>query len=249
VDDLAIGRLFRELRVRLGWPQAVVARKAGLSQAAYSRIERGLIDRSTLGTLRKVATVLEVRLVVDPRWRGAAVDRLTSTRHAAMTETVVRTLLDAGWTVQPEVSFNHYGERGVVDIVAWHAATETLLLIELKTEIADVNALLAVRDRRRRLAARIADPFGWQPKHVGEWIVVAESRTNRRRVAEHASSLRAALPSDGRSVAAWLANPRGSLSALSFLSNSHEASPRQSFAPRLRVHRGTASVGNSTDRA
>ena len=76
MDDLAVGRLFREIRVRLGWPQKMVALRAGISEGAYSAIERGLLETVPLGKLRRVAAVLEVRMPLDPRWRGAAVDRL-----------------------------------------------------------------------------------------------------------------------------------------------------------------------------
>ena len=48
------------------------------------------------------------------------------------------------------------GERGVIDILAWHAATRTLLVIELKTEIVDINELMGTVDRKRRLAATVA---------------------------------------------------------------------------------------------
>ena len=75
MDDLAIGRVFRELRIRLGWRASDVASRAGTSTSTYSRIERGQIDRITLSTLRGVANVLEVRLVLEPRWRGAGLDR------------------------------------------------------------------------------------------------------------------------------------------------------------------------------
>ena len=44
MDDLAIGRVLRELRIRLGWPQRVVAAKARISASAYSEIERGHIE-------------------------------------------------------------------------------------------------------------------------------------------------------------------------------------------------------------
>lgn len=235
MDDLALGRLFRELRVRLGWRQIEVARRAGISQAACSEIERGLLDTVPLGKLRKVAATLEMRLVVEPRWRGAAVDRVVSSRHASMTEAVARILVDAGWDVRPEVSFNHFGERGVVDLVAWHAPTRTVLLVELKTELVDPNDLLAVTDRRRRLAVEIARPFGWQPEVVGQWIVVAENRTNRRRLAAVRTAIRAAFPADGRAIAGWLAHPAGPLSALWFLTDTVHGSGRQPRAPKLRV--------------
>ena len=245
MDDLALGRLFRELRIRLGWRATDVASRAGISDSTYSRIERGQIDRIKVDTIRKVGAVLEVRVLLETRWRGAAIDRVLSSRHAAMTETVARMLIDAGWEIHPEVSFNHFGERGVVDIVAWHAATRTVLLIELKTALADVNDLLAVTDRRRRLAAIIAKPFGWDPDLVGQWVVVAASRTNERRVADHRVALRSAFPSDGRSVKGWLARPISPMSALWFLPDSHPTGRRRASAPTQRVRGGSANVGRS----
>lgn len=249
MDDLAVGRVFRELRLRLGWPQRLVAAKAGISRSAYSEIERGGIDRVPLGKLRTVGGVLEVRLVLEPRWRGAGLDRALSSRHASMTEVVSRLLIEAVWEVHPEVSFNHFGERGVVDIVAWHAASRTVLLIELKTELADINDLLAVTDRRRRLAAAIAAPFDWTPRTVGQWVVVADSRTNRRRLADHRTVLRAAFPVDGRSVAGWLTDPREPVSALWFLPDSGGTSVRLRRAPRLRVRSSSPSVAARVDPA
>lgn len=239
MDDLAIGRLLRELRTRRGWRAADVALRAGILAAAYSRIEHGLLETVPVGKLRRVAAVLEVRLVLEPRWRGAAVDRVMSSRHASMTEAAARMLVDAGWDVRPEVSFNHFGERGVVDLVAWHAELRVFLLVELKTELADINELLAVADRRRRLASLIAAPLGWQqPARVAQWLVLAEGKTNRRRLAEHATALRSAFPADGRVIRGWLRRPAQELSALWFLPDFHGASGRTSRSP---VHRVRAS--------
>ena len=116
-----------------------------------------------LQKLRRVAAVLEVRLLLEPRWRGAAIDRVRGHRHSSMADAITRLLTDARWFVRPEVSFNHFGERGIVDLIAWHPPTRTLLPIEFKTELADVNRLLGTTDVRRRLAATIAEPIGWAP--------------------------------------------------------------------------------------
>jgi len=159
-----------------------------------------------------------------------------------MTEIASRLLLDSGWEIRPEVSFSWYGERGVVDIVAWHAATRTLLIVELKTELVDVNRLLEVTHRRRRLAATICEPFGWRPAYVGSWVLVSESRTNRRRLAAVRTAVRAALPSDGHVVRRWLARPSGPLDALSFLTDSDGTGASQQTAPRLRVRPRRLSV-------
>lgn len=230
------------LRIRLAWTQAMVAAKAGISRTSYSEIERGRIEQVSLHRLRRVAAVLEVRLPLEPRWRGAAIDRVLSSGHAAMSERVTKLLIDAGWEVRPEVSFNHFGERGIVDLVAWHSATRTLLLVELKTELADINDLLGVTDRRRRLAAHIVAPFGWAPRTVGQMVVVAGGRTNHRRLADHRTVLRAAFPSDGRAVSGWLARPNGVLAALWFLPDAGPGVKRRATAPRLRVRGMKASV-------
>lgn len=244
MDDLALGRLFRELRIRLGWPQRTVAARASISRSAYSEIEHGMIGKVPLDKLRKVAAVLEVRLQLQPSWRGAAIDILVSSRHAAMAERVTRLLIGAGWDVRPEVSFNHFGERGIVDLVAWHAPSRALLLVELKTELADVHNLLASCDRRHRLAAHIAEPIGWHPIVVGQWVAIADSRTNERRLAAHRAMIRGALPDDGRAVAGWLARPQRSLGAFSFLPDSSGSSARRRSAPRLRVRDSRASVNS-----
>ena len=208
MDDLALGRLFRELRVRLGWTQLEVARRAGISQPTYSAIERGGIGRTGLANLRRVGDVLEVRLVIDARWRGAAIDRVLSSRHAAMAEVVTRMVLQAGWEVRPEVSFNHFGERGVVDLVAWHADTQTALLVELKTELVDPNRLLETADRRRRLAATIAQPLGWAPRMVAQWVVVA-SFQDEPTASGGAPDLHSCRVPGGRSLGSRLACPTG----------------------------------------
>ena len=39
------------------------------------------------------------------------------------------------WRLSPEVSFSVYGERGIIDVLAWHPKTKILLVIELKTEV------------------------------------------------------------------------------------------------------------------
>jgi hypothetical protein len=150
------------------------------------------------------------------------------------------------WTAIPEVTFSIYGERGAVDILAWHAPTRTLLVIELKTEIVDVQETVGTLDRKVRLAADIAAERGWKPATVASWLVVADSATNRRRVQAHRSMLRAVFPVDGRSILGWLRAPRGTVAALSFLSSTRGASVTRGFAPIRRVRRRRPSVAAAT---
>jgi hypothetical protein len=141
-----------------------------------------------------------------------------------------------GWGLIPEASFAIFGERGVIDILAWHAATRTLLVIELKTEIVDIQDLVGTVDRKRRLAAQIARERGWDPLVIATWVVVADSATNRRRVRAHERMLRAAFPDEALDVRRWLRAPRGAINALTFLSFATGGSRRPTPAPRKRVH-------------
>ena len=78
------------------------------------------------------------------------------------------------------------------------------------------------------------------------WVAVAESPTNRRRLGEHAGVLRAAFPSDGRTVAGWLRRPSGPLLALSFLSNARVANRTAARSSRRRVRAASPAVARST---
>ena len=168
-----LGVVCRAVRLRKRWRQDDVAAAAGVSRAAVSRIERGLAAEMTLATLDKVTSALEIRIDLVPRWRGGELDRLVNWRHAAMHERVAELLERiGGWELAPEVSFAVYGERGVIDILAWHVATRTLLIIELKTEIVDPQEVVGTLDRKRRLAARIARERGWDPATIATWLAV-----------------------------------------------------------------------------
>lgn len=168
---------------------------------------------------------------------GAAISIECCTRHSALHEAVARSFRDElpDWTIAPEVSFAIWGERGVIDVLAWHPGRRALLVTELKTDIADANELVGTVDRKRRLAAQIARDRDWDPETVSVWVIVSSSRTNRRRLAAHAAMLHAAFPAGGRSIQAWLGNPRGSIAALSTWSESSD--DHGGLAPVRRVRR------------
>jgi transcriptional regulator with XRE-family HTH domain len=225
VDDVKVGALFRALRIRRGWRQADLAARAQVSRSAISRIERGDLGRISLATLRSVARALDATIELVPRWQGANVDRVLNAGHARLHEAIAR-LLDsiADWEHAPEVSFSIYGERGVIDILAFHAPSKSLLVVELKTEIASIEDLLTVMSRRRRLAAQIGAERGWQALAVSTWVVIRESEADRRRIRRFASTLRAAFPANGHAIRSWLRHPIGSIDALSLWANAPDLS-------------------------
>jgi transcriptional regulator with XRE-family HTH domain len=220
VDDGGIGRAIRAVRVRARLRQVDIAMSSGVARTAIIEIEAGRLGHVRIDDLRAVAQRLDMTLDLGVRWQGADQERLVAAGHARMHE-LVATMFRAlpGWEVVPEVSFSVFGERGLIDLVAWHEASRSLLIIELKTALGDPQQLVATMDRRLRLAARIVAERGWRPATVSAWVVLPETRTNRRRVAAHHGLLRARLPAGGRELRAWLRSPVGAVMCLSFLTD------------------------------
>jgi transcriptional regulator with XRE-family HTH domain len=222
VDDQRVGSVIRSIRIRRRLRQVDLAKLAGVSESTIRRMEGGHLDEITLGTTRRVTKVLEIRLDLTPRWRAGDLDRLLNAKHSGLHELVARHFDQLpDWVIQPEVSFAVYGERGIIDIFAWHPKRRALLVIELKTDIVDVNELVGTVDRKGRHAIGVAIERGWirprdPPPSVSIWIIVADGPTNRRRVSAHRTMLRNAFPLDGRSMAAWLRAPKRPIRALSF---------------------------------
>jgi transcriptional regulator with XRE-family HTH domain len=235
--DWRVGAALRAVRIRRGWRQVDVAAAAGVSDSLISRLERGRIDNVPIETVRRVLATLDIRLDLVPRWRGGDLDRLLNARHSALHEEVARWLADRypDWIAAPEVSFSIAGERGVIDMLAWHPARRALLVIELKTEIVDVNELLGIHDRKRRLARRIGRDRAWPAEIVGSALVVVASRTNRRRIDAHQAALRNSLPDDGRRLRAWLADPSGGCDAQLLWAPAASSSVRRVVARRARA--------------
>ncbi|MEP7379810.1 MAG: helix-turn-helix domain-containing protein [Chloroflexota bacterium] len=241
MTDARIGAAFRAVRLRHGWRQIDVGRRAHVSAGVVSMIERGHLDRVSVPAFRRVALALGIRAEISVTLPHGEIERLLTAGHAALHDALARHLgALPGWVHAPEVSFAVYGERGVIDILAFHPPTGSLLVIELKTELVSLENLLSTMDIRMRHAARIAVARGWAAKTVSAWVVFADSATNQRRVASHAYALRAAFPADGRGMRRWLRVPSGSIRALSFWANDRVATTNGVVAGqrRVRPHRG-----------
>ena len=246
MDDQRAGFALRSIRVRKGWRQADLSARAGVSRSTIGRIERGRFETVPLGTIRRVAAALDARFDTFVRWQGGDLGRLINARHAAMHEVIAHVFADHHeWVAEPEVSFSVYGERGIIDILAWHPTRRILLVIELKTEFVDINELMGSVDRKRRLAWTIARDRGWDPLAVGTWVVLPDNRTNRRALAAHELALRAKFPADGRQVRGWLRDPNGTLDALGFLPSVTSVNVRRDLTPIRRVNRSPAARGRA----
>ena len=236
VDDRRLGLAIRAIRRRRGWRQIDVSVAAHTSQAMVSLVERGRIEEASLRTLRAICGAVDARLSLDLSWRGAAIDRLLDERHSALVDAIVA-MLGVEWEVLPEFTFAHFGERGSIDVLAWHASTETLLVIEVKTELASIEETLRRMDVKVRLVPTMVQERGWRPRVVARLLVIADSGAARRAVAGRAATFDTVLPERGWNVRRWLRKPAGPMSGILFLPVSSHASGRRTGGGSHRVRR------------
>ena len=185
------------------------AEAADVSRGVVARIEQGHADRVTVATLERVAAALDARSSCRLGWNGEGLDRLLDADHAAIVEQVVRDLLRAtGWVVATEVSFNVYGERGSIDVLAFHPPTRVVLVVEVKSVVPDIQATLATLDRKVRLALGIARERGWSGgRGVSDsWSsATTEPRDAGSRSMPRRSAAR--FPIEPRVIRRWLHGP------------------------------------------
>jgi len=214
-----IGRLARLLRHRAGLTQSDVAAIAGVGRWKVVQLEADRLSDLKLGDIEKCIAALDARLVLTVSHRGAEVDRLLDERHAALVAAITQLLRALGWEVRVEVSFNEYGERGSIDVVAWHEACRALVIIEVKSELASIEGTLRPFGVKCRLAATIVGKqFGWRPVVMARILVLPEESSARRAVARHAEVLDRSLPARSRALRAWLRDPNSPIGGIWFLS-------------------------------
>jgi transcriptional regulator with XRE-family HTH domain len=232
MDPVRLGHAFRALRIRRRWRQEDLALTVGISRSAISRIERGRIGPMTLSKLRRVSEALDAELDVRLRWNGEGLDRLLDQAHAGIVEILVERLQAAGWEVDVETSFAIGGERGSIDVVACFPELGMVMVVEVKSVVPDSQATIHGLDRKARLAPQIARSRGWECRGVSRLLVIGDTATSRRRIAQLSSTYRVAYPTVGRAVLTWLRAPAYPISGLLFMP----------FARPTNVSKGTTGV-------
>lgn len=174
-----MGRALRVLRVRAGLRQVDVATGADVSQQLVSKVERGRCAQLSGRTLRRIFAAVDADVVTFVRWRGGELDRLLDEGHADLVGRIAGLLRRHGWEVLTEVTYSEFGERGSIDVLAWHPGRRVLLVVEVKTEIASSEELLRRHDAKVRLGPKIArDRFGWAPTSSARLLVLGGSQAN-----------------------------------------------------------------------
>jgi transcriptional regulator with XRE-family HTH domain len=202
-----VPRAVRHLRRRRGWRQDDLGARAAVSGPTISRIERGVIRGVPLGTIERVAEALGASVDVTLRWEGEQLDRLLDAAHAWLVQQTAALLGSCGWVVRPEVSFNHYGDRGRVDLLAFHPLTRIVLVAEVKASLGDLQDALGRLDVKVRLGRSLADASGWAgPRAIVPAFVFGDTRTVRNTIARH-EAIFARFTLRGRSARAWIRSP------------------------------------------
>jgi transcriptional regulator with XRE-family HTH domain len=199
--------------------QQDVADRARISQSAYSRAEQGDLAGMTFGTFERVVGALGADARLEIGFRGGLGDRLADAMHAALVDLTVGVLASLDWLVELEYGFNVFGERGSVDILAWHASTRTLLIIEVKSRFTDLQAMLLSLARKLRLVPDVVrEERGWDALAVARIVVTLGTTENRSILAGHVAMFDAALPARSVAIRQWLRCPAGTIARVWLIS-------------------------------
>lgn len=232
-----MGAAFRAVRIRRGWTQAKLANRAGVSASLVSLVERGHLDSVSVRVLRRIAAAIDIRLELWARMRTGDLDRIINAGHAALHEELARHIDGLpGWIHAPEVSFAVFGERGVIDVLAFHAATGSLLRHRAQDRAGlaggpvDDDGRADAAGDWHRCPARLARP--------GRQLLGRDGRHAAEPTARRAPRGHAPLRVPGHQMRAWLRRPLGSIRALSFWPISNRSGVNQVAALRRRVRQG-----------
>lgn len=183
--SIVTGRQLRMLRIRKSWRQLDVAEKARLSTSVIGRHEAGVIGSS--GALERHAGVFGLRVEVRLIGFAGELVRLGDEEHAAIVETLAAWFRSAGFLVEPEASFSEWGERGRIDLLAYDPQTGTLVIVEVKTHLLDLQDLFGSLNFKERLVSTIAERRGWTVRRRVSVLGVASTAANRDTVRSHPS--------------------------------------------------------------
>lgn len=192
-----VGLGLRESRLALRLTQAQASERAGISQASWSRIERGTTASISLETLASCASAVGVQLATFLEARPGA-DLPRDLEHLRRQALVIRIAEGGGWMGQPELAIDLDAARSrSIDVHLARPAAGEIAVVEVVDLLVDGGA--ALRGLADKVAAvRRAAPPGTRVQGV---LVLRATARNRATVAELAELFATRFPG---SSAAWL---------------------------------------------
>jgi transcriptional regulator with XRE-family HTH domain len=200
----------RDTRLRLRLTQREVATGAAVSRGYVARVELGTAN-PTLDAVERISHVLgiEAELVFrTPTIIGSTMQR--DVVHAHCAAYVERRLRNAGWLTAREVEVVQARSHGWIDVLAFNPGDETLLVIEIKTQLDDLGIVERQLGWYGRSAGDVARRIGWTPRRIAIWLVVLASDEVDAVIANNVDVLRERFPLRARTMLAWLSDGRPS---------------------------------------
>ena len=191
---MTFARACADTRISLDLRQQQIANRVGVSRSYIAKVELGLID-PPLGMVVRIAEALGLDVSLDirqPIFHGGP--HLRDAVHARCSAYVDRRLRALGWATAREVEVVHGRSHGWIDLLAFDARTQTLLIIEIKTRLDDLGALERQLGWYERMAWQPAVNLGWRPARVVSCVLALASDEVERVVRSHRDLLALAFP-------------------------------------------------------
>ena len=203
------GHQIRSTRIALDVPLAEVAARVGLTPSYIARVERGRAN-PTIGAVESLFDALGIE--VDWQLRGPVFigdARRGDVVHARCLSYAQRRLEAAGWHVAREVEVVHGRHHAWIDLLAFHPATRTLLIVECKTRAEDAGAIERQVTWYERVAMEQARALGWEAVRTMTWLLVLASDEAETDLARHREAFATSFPRRAREMALDLGGVAG----------------------------------------
>jgi transcriptional regulator with XRE-family HTH domain len=201
-----VGKAIRDGRRSLGLTQRALATRAGVSQTAVSRAERGVVEYVSILETARILDALDVRLDVavhHPYRIGGPAAR--DAVHLRLMSYAARRLGRCGFEVAREVPVGTGRVLGWMDLLGWRPNDRALLVVEVKGDLTDVGALERQVAWYEREAWNAARSMGWRPSRIVVAALALASRHNDAAVRAHSDALGRRFPGRPSRLAAIVA--------------------------------------------
>ncbi len=199
-----------EHRRRLGLTQSSLASSSGISPQMVAAIESAGANPS-VGVVMSVLDQLGLDLELIVRERAVvltATPRRQDAGHSMCSGHVQRRISALpGWELRREVRIDSGRYHGWIDLLAFHAESGTLVIIEIKTRFDDLGALERTLDWYVREAAGAARRFGWHTRRIVPWVLALATDEVETSMRTDRTVIDAAFPGRAGAMDELLADP------------------------------------------
>jgi hypothetical protein len=125
-----------------------------------------------------------------------------------------------------------------VDVLAWHPHRRALLIVEVKSRLANLQETCRALDTKARVVPRLAGQArGWRPEVVGILLVVQHCTREREAVSRRSAIFAASFPARNLEIRSWLRNPARPIRGLLFVRFANTICVKTGMRPGARVRK------------